>query len=238
MEFTKITLESLLADIAEIPAGWLDEKGQQVLLSVQESIAYLKKMDRLIVEQDLVQALGLFPNFVDVTRLVIGISQDSYANQASEELRRMGHGAVTWDAICNLGKKNPELLANVMVRLELLEILQDQLNKNWTFEGVLQERYRMSRGRAIAGQARGKSLEDEIENGLKVVLDGQAIPYEKKHDFKGFKDRTAKCDFAESTLWNIRAILVALNRSAFSFAVAVRSILTDRYSPARLSGWR
>jgi hypothetical protein len=25
---------------------------------------------------------------------------------------------------------------------------------------------------------------------------------------------------------------------AFSFAVAVRSILTDRYSPARLSGWR
>jgi hypothetical protein len=69
------------------------------------------------------------------------------------------------------------------------------LNKKWAIEDVLIDRYKMSRGRAIAGQKRGRGLEEDVEKALK----GIGVPYEARVTFVGRRGITAKCDCAIPT---------------------------------------
>jgi hypothetical protein len=209
MEFSPITLQTLLSEIGELPAGALDPKGQQVLLSVHECIVHFKNLNRPVTEEDLVDAFSRFANFIDVARLFFGISQDSFVNNITQQLPLASDKKTTWQGVSAIGRKNPAQLAMILSRLGLLDTINSELMKEWTLEDVLRERYKMLRGRAIAGQSRGRSLEDEIENGLKVVLNGQPIPYAKKRDFVGFQEKTAKCDFAIPSLKKPKIVIEA-----------------------------
>ncbi|HVE72167.1 MAG TPA: DpnII family type II restriction endonuclease [Thermoanaerobaculia bacterium] len=57
---------------------------------------------------------------------------------------------------------------------------------------MLVDRYKLGRGRAIAGQSRGRGLEDEVES----VLKNAGIPFEPRVTFVAPNGVTAKCDFA------------------------------------------
>jgi len=196
MKFEKVSLEQLLAEITEIPAGWLDERGQAVLLSLKERLAELQAMPGPIGQQELAQELAKDRNFLDVCRLFLGMSQDLLTNAISDSLARVGQPRATWTQIQRLQRTNPSLLADALAELGIGAVISDHLAKQWTVEDILIERYRLGRGRAVAGQKRGRSVEDEIENGLKVLLDGRPAPYAKRVNYVGFKGKTAKCDFS------------------------------------------
>jgi hypothetical protein len=83
-------------------------------------------------------------------------------------------------------------MAQVMIDLSLPQIISEQLSRQWSVEDVLVERYRLTRGRALAGQKRGRSLENEVE----TVLRGVDVPYVRGVTFVGKKGAKAKCDFA------------------------------------------
>lgn len=196
MKFEHISLQQLLAEITEIPAGWLDERGQAVLLSIKECIAELHAMPGVIGQVEIAKELAKDRNFLDICRLFLGMSQDLLTNAISDKLAKLGQARATWTQIERLQRTNPELLAEALVDLKLDTVITEHLHKSWTAEDILIERYRLGRGRAVAGQNRGRSVEDEIENGLKILLNGNPVPYAKGVTYSGFKGRTAKCDFA------------------------------------------
>lgn len=79
-----------------------------------------------------------------------------------------------------------------MVALDLPDIIDTHLKKKWAAEDILIERYRLTRGRAISGQKRGRALEDEVSEVLKNI----GVPYERGVTFIGLDGKKAKCDFA------------------------------------------
>lgn len=66
-------------------------------------------------------------------------------------------------------------MAAVMEELELPDLIFNYTSKKWTTKDILVERYKMSRGWAIAGQSRGRGLEDEVQN----VLSEKGIPFQQ-----------------------------------------------------------
>lgn len=86
-------------------------------------------------------------------------------------------------------------MATALAALGLPEIIDQHLSRRWEVEDILIERYKMSRGRAIAGQKRGRGLEDEVA----TVLSMAGLPFVRGVTFAGKKGETAKCDFAIPT---------------------------------------
>jgi hypothetical protein len=81
-----------------------------------------------------------------------------------------------------------------LVALGLPAIIFADVKKQWTVEDILVDRYKMSRGRATAGQARGRSLEVKVEEVLRPI-----VPFESRVTFTGRRGQTAKCDIAIPT---------------------------------------
>lgn len=79
-----------------------------------------------------------------------------------------------------------------LVQIGIPELIRDQLWRQWTIEDVLIDRYKLGRGRAIAGQSRGRALEDEVQ----AVLETASVPFEARVTFVAPNGVTAKCDFA------------------------------------------
>ena len=66
------------------------------------------------------------------------------------------------------------------------------MSRAWGLADVLEERYVMQRGRAIAGQERGRGLEDRVE----TLIREQGVAYESRKSFVGMDGARAKADFA------------------------------------------
>jgi hypothetical protein len=93
--------------------------------------------------------------------------------------------------------------------LNLPAAIHTHLTRDWTGEDVLLERLRLGRGRAISGQARGRSLEKEIAAGLLNLNQQQRISFDKGTTYTGYLGRTAKCDFAIPSKSNPKIVIKA-----------------------------
>ena len=92
-----------------------------------------------------------------------------------------------------------------MIALGIDKMITQQLNRKWEVEDILIERYKMSRGRAISGQKRGRALEEAVEGILKEIN----IPFDRGVSFVGRKGERAKCDFAIPTKDHPKIVLEA-----------------------------
>lgn len=189
MRFKKVTLEDLLAELTELPSDWMDDRAQDVVALVKDAGQELRRFEQPITAAGLTGLLGENANFLDVCRLFLTKSQEAVAHQLSDALgsQRMG-----WSRLRSVARKEPERIAQALVSLGLPGVIQRHLDRQWQAEDILIERYKMTRGRAIAGQKRGRGLEDEVE----AVLEAAGVPFERNVTFTGHKGKTAKCDFA------------------------------------------
>jgi hypothetical protein len=105
---------------------------------------------------------------------------------------RLGMQALNWVKAKKIALDDPDRMASVLMDIGLSSVIQQQLERKWSVEDVLLDRYRTLRGRAIAGQQRGRSLENEVEK----VLREATVPFERGVTFVGKKGEKAKCDFA------------------------------------------
>src|SRR5262249_13502591 len=80
-----------------------------------------------------------------------------------------------------------------LLSMGLLEAMQAEINRATHWSDVLIERLRSGRGSAIAGQHRGRSVEDFAEAIIRSVFGDR---YEARCTFIGPRGTTAKCDFA------------------------------------------
>lgn len=189
MKLEKITLDSLLDELNELPSDWMDDRARDVVALVKVASEELRHAKRPITSGVLAGLLGRDPDFLDVCRLFLAKSQEAVAHELSDAL---GGESMGWARLRSHARKEPERMAQALVALDLPHTIQQQLDRQWRAEDILIERYKMTRGRAIAGQKRGRALEDEVE----VVLKATGVPFERSVTFTGHKGETAKCDFA------------------------------------------
>ena len=189
MRFPKLTLQQVLATLQELPADWQDDVARQLVGQVEGSLAYLRELGRHPNVKDLEEALTRYPGFLDVCRLFLGKGQEPAAHLLCD---RLGGRRKSWVQLRKLAAEDPPGMAAALAEIGILEIIGDQLTRQWRLEDILIDRYKMTRGRAIAGQKRGRALEDEVERVLREV----GTPFVPRVKFSGKGENAAKCDFA------------------------------------------
>lgn len=186
----KITLNDILSQIERIPSEWLNEVGRKVINATPRILEALEKegIDRNAIEK----LLREHKYALDVFRLILGLSQDEMVNELRyfAKIPELGRG---FKSIRNKASQYCSEIANILVKnLGLVKVASKELFHNWRYEEVLIERYKYQRGRAIKGQKRGRSLEDDVESTLKRV----GVKYERGRSFISKKGVEAKADFS------------------------------------------
>ena len=176
MKFERVTVPQLLAEFVELKSDWKDETARQL-------VDYIGRCLRELSED---------VRFLDLCRLFLGIGQDPAAHRICAAL---GEASMTWAQLRRYAAANVETTVRALTVLDIPDLIADHLSREWTAEDLLVERYRMGRGRAIAGQQRGRTLEDEVQSALRSV----SCPFERGVTFVGEKGTSAKCDFAIPT---------------------------------------
>jgi hypothetical protein len=188
MQLRKVTLEEILGEIEELPSDWMDEKARALESLIKLSLGRLRGLNRPVMADDLLAELRTDPRFLEICRLFLGKGQEPAAHVFCEALGVR----VSWTKLQAMARQEPERLTKALDSLKFPELIQSHLDRRWQAEDILIERYKMSRGRAIAGQRRGRSLEDDVA----AVLKELRIPFDRGVSFLGKRGATAKCDFA------------------------------------------
>lgn len=123
------------------------------------------------------------PEAVPVLATCVGITQEQLKNQLSHRL-----GSAGW---VTLARTRPaELIAFLDAEFGLVEQIQQQMRREWSFTDVLLERYPWSRRTAASAVGQGRRLEDFVEE----VVRRLGVPYHLRTRFIGRGDATAPCD--------------------------------------------
>ncbi|HYC93691.1 MAG TPA: DpnII family type II restriction endonuclease [Thermoanaerobaculia bacterium] len=138
---------------------------------------------------NLAEILREQPLALDVFRLLTGRGQEPMAHDICGAL---GLTAGKWDALRSRARRDPETMGRALAQIGMPQLIREQIWREWTIEDVLVDRYKLGRGRAIAGQSRGRALEDEVQ----AALERAGVPFEARVTFVAPSGATAKCDFA------------------------------------------
>lgn len=192
MKFKKIGLELLLTELADLPSEWLDDEGRRLVSEVPVVVERIRAIGAEIDAGALAALLQEHPQALDVLRLIAGEGQEPLAHRICDALGDKRRG---WSALRSLARRKPDEMAAALVTIGIPPLVHEQVSRQWTINDVVLERYKLGRGRAIAGQSRGRGLENEVE----AILRGIPVPFESRITFTGAGGTTAKCDFAIPT---------------------------------------
>ena len=192
MKFKKIGLDLLLTELADLPSEWLDDEGRRLVSEVPVVIEHLRALGATIDAVTLATLLRERPLALDVLRLIAGEGQEPLAHRICDALGGKRRG---WSSLRSLARRKPDEMAQALVTMGIPAMVHEQVSRHWTIADVVLERYKLGRGRAIAGQSRGRGLENEVE----AILRGIPVPFESRITFVGARGVTAKCDFAIPT---------------------------------------
>jgi hypothetical protein len=189
MKFKRIGLDLLLSELADLPSEWLDDDGRRLISEVPVVIERIHAIGPTIDEASLTTLLREHPQALDVLRLIAGEGQEPLAHRICDALGGKRRG---WSALRSLARRKPDEMASALVTIGIPTLVHEQVSRAWTINDVVLERYKLGRGRAIAGQSRGRGLENEVE----AILRGIPVPFDTRVTFMGAGGVTAKCDFA------------------------------------------
>jgi DpnII restriction endonuclease len=182
LKFSKVDLPQILSEIRELPSQSLDEQGAKVVEALPQCVMALRAAGLEELSPELLTPMITEQAcFLDFARLVMGISQDAFATQASELLTDVNKRRVTWNQLETMARKDAPALATLLL-----------VTRTWSPSDVLEDRYKQGRGRAIAGITRGSFLEKEVASILRTA----GAPFDTGVNYTGFKGLQAKCDFA------------------------------------------
>lgn len=157
------------------------------------------------------------PDAVPVLATVVGLSREMLKNQLRHRL-----GTSSWG---KLARTDPDALIDMLNGFGLAERLPEQMQRLWTFEDVLLERYLWSQRGASGAIGRGRSVEDQVE----AVVRRLNLPMELRTRFRGRGDTSAPCDLAVPAGGEGAKIVVAMkgfNSTGSKLTDAVREIVT------------
>ena len=189
MKFQKIGLDVLLSELADLPSEWMDDEARHLVAGIPAVLERIRVIGPELDASALATLLKEQPLALDILRLLAAEGQEPMAHRICDVLGGKRRG---WDALRALARKSPDEMATALAAIGMPERVREQVWRQWTIADVLIDRYKLGRGRAIAGQSRGRGLENEVE----AILRGIPVPFESRVTFTGAGGVTAKCDFA------------------------------------------
>jgi len=189
MNFAKVDLDLLLAELSDLPSEWLDDESRHLIGEIPTIVARLRALGKEPTVDDLAALLREQPLTLDVCRLLTGRGQEPMGHDICGAL---GLKAGNWKSLRSRARTQPDVMAAALLRIGIADLIREQIWREWTVEDVLVDRYKLGRGRAIAGQSRGRGLEDEVQR----ILESAEVPFEARVTFTASNGATAKCDFA------------------------------------------
>jgi hypothetical protein len=182
MEFIAQELDDIVASLRPLTVEWKDETAHRV-------IGQLKNFPiRKTYTPEDVKAL-LDENFDDgilICRLFLGLSKDQFVATVKEIRGEQGIGVKAYRA-------DPDTFLDAVLSIGVLEAMAEEANRKPHWSEVLVERLRSGRGSAIAGQRRGRGVEDFAEA---IVTKVFGKNFQVRCTFSGPRGQQAKCDFA------------------------------------------
>jgi hypothetical protein len=182
MEFVAQSLNEIVTTLRPLTVDWKDETARRVIDRLKAF--HVKQVYRA---ED-VKAL-LDPAFDDgvlICRLFLGLSKDQFTSVLRNAMPEGGIGVTRY-------RSDPAVFIDTLERVGLLEAMAEVANRAPHWSDVLAERLRSGRGSAIAGQRRGRDVEDFAEAIIRKVFGKQ---FQMRCNFSGPRGRAAKCDFA------------------------------------------
>lgn len=189
MKFKKVELDLLLTELSDLPSEWLDDESRRLIGQIPAILDRFRALGPAITVSDLTTLLEEEPLTLDVCRLLTGRGQEPMAHDICGAL---GLTSGNWKALRARTRRHPEEMASALDQLGMPELIRTEISREWTIDDVLIDRYKMGRGRAIAGQSRGRGLENEVQR----ILEAAGVPFETRVTFVAPNGVTAKCDFA------------------------------------------
>src|SRR5947207_2433717 len=185
MEFVAQTLNEIVATLRPLTVDWKDETARQVIERLHEfpiREAYRAEDVKAVLEDG-------FGDGMLICRLFLGFSKDQFTSELKAALPEGGIGVTRF-------RSDPSTFIGALVRIGLLEAMAEVTNRAPHWSDVLTERLRSGRGSAIAGQRRGRDVEDFAEAIVRRIFGNQ---FQMRCNFSGPRGRAAKCDFAIPT---------------------------------------
>jgi len=139
------------------------------------------------------------PDAVPVLATCVGLTQEQLKNQLSHRL-----GTAGWVTLAR--RRAGELIQLLDEEFNLVELLTQQLERQWSFNDVLLERYLWSRRGAASAVGQGRKVEDEVE----AVVQRLGIAAQPRTQFTGRGGASAPADLAIPSGGDRAQIVVAM----------------------------
>ncbi|NBB78731.1 MAG: hypothetical protein GVY36_04700 [Verrucomicrobia bacterium] len=182
------TFEEIESSLSRVESTWMDAHAAEVismLRSLPMRRDYGARDIHAILDRD-------FKVGSTVIRLFMDQSKDEFVPNLKEALgengKRYGSGVKCYKAF-------PEAYVSVLIKMGLGEKMHESMNRQLVWHDVLSERLKGGRGSATKGQARGRDMENFVEQILLEVFHrGQISPRCRFIGSNGISDE--KTDFA------------------------------------------
>ena len=178
------TLEEIRESLSAIDSNWRDDFADEVIMQFSWLSQY-SKIDTHVLRNLLDQN---FEIGITIIRLFLELSKDEFNTLLRGKL---------FPNEPKFGKSfyanNPEVFLKGLNSIGLFELMNNAIQKSYTWSDILTERLKAGRGSAIKGQLRGRMLEDFVEE----IIKSSFKSYDSRCNFIGKNnDFVAKADFA------------------------------------------
>jgi hypothetical protein len=155
------------------------------------------------------------PDSVPLLASCVGLTQEQLKNQLSHRL-----GTAGWTTLAR--SRAGDLIKLLDDEFGLVPKLTEQLQRRWSFEDVLLERYLWSRRTARRAVGQGRNVEDAVEDVVRTI----GVAYGLRTRFAG-RNASAPCDLAIPAGGDAAQVVVAMkgyNSTGSKLSDAVREV--------------
>lgn len=180
MEVIAQKLDDIVDSLQPLTVEWKDDTARRVinrLKSFPVKKTYTATHVKALLDENFADGILIF-------RLFMGLSKDQFISVLRGIREEKGIGVKSYHA-------DPERFIEDLLSTGLLEAMAEEANRKPHWSDVLLERLRSGRGSAIAGQKRGRGVEDFAEAIVKKVFEKR---FQVRCTFSGPRGQVAKCD--------------------------------------------
>ena len=181
MQVVAQKLDDIVASLQPLTVEWKDETAHRTIERLKElpaKEAYAVSDVKALLDDH-------FSDGILILRLFLGLSKDQFTSALTAALDPAGIGVKSY-------KADPQRFLDALLEIGVLEAMAAEANRKPHWSDILVERLRSGRGSAIAGQRRGRGVEDFADAIVSNVFD----TFDPRCMFTGPHGRKAKCDFA------------------------------------------
>lgn len=179
------TLAEIQSVLSEVSSDWKDDHAVEVI----ELLDRIEPDVGLKVEHYFESLHISFDATITVIRLLLELSKDEFG------IRFKAYDRLNKNPNKTHFTQNYAIFMDTLKSMGLFEIPADHFTRSFNWKDLILDRLKTGRGSAIRGQARGRALEDWVQEAIVDVFGSNS--FERNISFVG-KNLTdhAKCDFA------------------------------------------